>query len=235
MNDEQWWEHRLEAYVQWRSEVGGQRGEGAMRATQENLRSILGRWVRYTCNNEIDPTTYNELAIGQFCDAQDDIKDTTRADYRRHIRRWCERLPEFENTRPQRMAKLVAEFRETGYPTVKDNEHKRVRMQLEQILRSLPQISFEERDQVKDVWTTKKDQADFGGAGLGASTLNGTINQASPRSLLNNARWVGRVGCSSVGQWGPGWVVATKPLVREHLAVFVGRRQSCGAQCSADS
>ncbi len=184
MNDEQWWEHRLEAYVQWRSEVGGQRGEGAMRATQENLRSILGRWVRYTCNNEIDPTTYNELAIGQFCDAQDDIKDTTRADYRRHIRRWCERLPEFENTRPQRMAKLVAEFRETGYPTVKDNEHKRVRMQLEQILRSLPQISFEERDQVKDVWTTKKDQADFGGAGLGASTLNGTINQASPRSLL---------------------------------------------------
>ena len=141
MNDEQYWMQRLEAYVRWRSQVGGRRGEGAMRATQENLRSVLGRWVRYACNNEIDPAAYDVLAIEQFCDAQADIQDSTRGDYRRHIRRWCERLPEFERSGLRSLTSLVEEFRRaTNYPTPDDEESERARERFQQVLESLPSL-----------------------------------------------------------------------------------------------
>ena len=177
MYDQQYWMQRFGAYVQWRSEMGGQRGEGAMRATQENLRSILGRWVRYACKNEIDPATYNELAIRQFCDAQGDIKDTTRADYRRHIRRWCERLPEFERTGLRSLVNLVEEFRvTTKYPTPDDAEHEEVRRQYERVLRSLAQMPYEDRQELKSIWTRTK--LNYGSPGI-QSTLSKTINEAS--------------------------------------------------------
>ncbi len=181
MNDEQYWMQRLEAYIKWRSEVGGRRGAGAMRPTQENLRSILGRWARYACKNGIDPAAYDETAIEQFCDEQGDIQESTREDYRRHIRRWCERLPEFERARPDRLAKLIAEFRRSRYPTPDDEESKLARERFQRILESLPSLAFEDRGQLKQVWSRGKNT--YGSPGQ-VVHLNSYLNQAS------SAQWV---------------------------------------------
>ncbi len=179
--DVETWMQRLEAYIKWRSEVGGRSGAGAMRPTQENLRSILGRWARYACKNRIDPATYDEAAIAQFCHEQGGIKESTRGDYRRHIRRWCERLPEFERARPERLPKLFAEFRRSRYPTPDDEESKLARERFQRILESLPSLAFEDRGQLKQVWSRGKNT--YGSPGQ-VVHLNSYLNQAS------SAQWV---------------------------------------------
>lgn len=190
------WLLTLESYLHWRGWAGGNEGQSAKPGTIDTVRSVVSGWLRWACDNGIDPGQADETALGTYLDSKQNASDDTRSGYARHIRRWWRRLPQFTEARPERLAKLVAEFREdgndgVGYPSDADGRHKQVRAEYEQILRSLPSMSWENREQVKAVWPMHAQGVNFGGAGLGSGTISKTVNDASAEQWpeIRSALW----------------------------------------------
>ncbi len=190
------WLLTLESYLHWRGWAGGNEGDGAARDTIKTVRSVVTGWIRWACDNGIDPGQADETALGTYLDSKQNASADTRSGYARHIRRWWKRLPPFREARPERLTRLVAEFREEGnngegYPSDADRRHTQVRAEYEQILRSLPNMSWENREQVKAVWPMHAQGINFGGAGLGSGTISKTVNDASAEQWteIRGALW----------------------------------------------
>lgn len=92
MDDEQHWMQRLDDYVRWRSEVG------RAPATVETVRSVLRLWIPWALEQGVDPGEFSDEDIDAYCSSRDGINSETRRSYMGHIRRWRERLPEFEQS-----------------------------------------------------------------------------------------------------------------------------------------
>lgn len=178
------WLLTLESYLHWRSWAGGNDGEGAKPDTIKTVRSVIAGWIRWAWDSGIDPGQADEAALSTYLDSKQNASADSRSGYARHIRRWWKRQIPFMEARPERLARLVAEFRDEGnngegYPCDADRQHTQVRAEYEQILRSLPSMSWENRDQVKAVWPMHAQGINFGGAGLGSGSISKTVNDAS--------------------------------------------------------
>lgn len=177
------WTARLESYLHWRSWAGGAKGEGAKPGTIKTVRSVVSAWVRWACANGIDPGHAGETALGRFLDSKQDANDDTRSGYARHIRRWWKRQPLFMAARLERLARLVAEFREEGYggdgyPCEEDREHKQSRARFEEILRALPDVEYENRSAVKEAWSNARfNYGNVGRAWIHADRLVDTASE----------------------------------------------------------
>ena len=219
MDNEQDWLEELEAYIQWRGEIGGRSGSGAQPKTLGNLNSILGRWFRYALDDDLMPAERDELALKAFLDDQADIKDSTRSDYERHVRRLWNRWSEFEETRSRRLAALVAAFRADGYSLANEGAQLQARERYEAILRRLPTMPHADRQQIKDLWR-KRPHRDYGGPG-NIVQLGSLIDQATHsewetlRQQLETLCFgpgdlADRLQAATEGVSGLGWTTATR-------------------------
>ena len=80
------------------------------------------------------------------------------------------------------LSTLVAEFRASGYPSDDDHQHELARVEFEQILRSLPEITHEDREAVKAVWNPA--EFDYGSVGYAGAGANKLVNKASAQDWL---------------------------------------------------
>ena len=195
-DDSEEWLLALESYLHWRGWAGGSGGSGAQPETRKTVRSVVAGWIRWACDNGLDPSRDDESALASYLQTKHGTKSDTRRGYARHIRRWWKRLPLFVQARPERLARLVAEFRSEGfegdgYPSQQDLLHQQVRAEYEQILRSLPDMEWEDREQVKAVWPMHPRGINFGGAGKGSGTVSKTVNDASAEQWIEirSALW----------------------------------------------
>ncbi|WP_419553295.1 McrB family protein [Candidatus Poriferisodalis sp.] len=176
------WMARLESYLHWRGWAGGNEGEGAKPDTIKTVRSVVAGWIRWACDNGIDPGQADEPALGTYLDSKQNANDDTRGGYARHTRRWWKRQVLFMEARPERLARLVTEFRKEGYggegyPCEEDRQHKRARAEFEEILRSLPDLEYENRAAVKDVW--KNARFNYGNVGRAWIHTNRLLDDVS--------------------------------------------------------
>ena len=81
-----------------------------------------------------------------------------------------------------RLAQLVAEFRATGYPGDDDHQHELARAGFEQILRSLPETAYDDRESVKVAWNPA--EFDYGSVGYAGAGANKLVNRSSEQDWL---------------------------------------------------
>ena len=176
------WMVRLESYLHWSSWAGGAEGDGAKPDTIKTVRSVVAAWIRWACDNGIDPSQADEPVLGRYLGSKQNANDGTRSGYARHIRRWWKRQTLFMAARPERLARLAVEFRKEGYggdgyPCEEDRQHKQSRAKFEEILRSLPDLEYENRSAVKDVWSNAR--FNYGNVGRAWIHVNRLVDGAS--------------------------------------------------------
>ncbi len=118
-----------------------------------------------------------------------------------------------------RLADLVAEFRANGYPSDVEAEHEEARLRHELTLRSLADIAFENRGELKRVWGKN---SGYGASGIQVS-LNMTIDDATEtewsqivdslqRLCFGEGRFEDRIDAAIRDVRGLGPVIATRLL-----------------------
>ena len=181
---ERWFE-ALEGYIAWRELVGGRAGEGIAPTTAQGIRSNVRAWIRHAIGAGLDPSVPATNMLKAFL-ASKDISDKSRRWRAGHVQRWWRRWPQYQESIGEevvgaslignRLAMLVAEFRTDGYPSVEDLEHEEIRRQHERTLRSIADISFQDRDELKRVWANTR--RNYGSSG-NQQVLNKAFNDAA--------------------------------------------------------
>ena len=77
------WDERLEEYLDHRLSAGQTVG------TISDKRSILGRWIAHALAHGQSPVVFDPTLLGEFLDAQNDLRQRTRNTYSSHIKWWC--------------------------------------------------------------------------------------------------------------------------------------------------
>lgn len=127
------------------------------------------------------------------------------------------------------LEELVQRYREHGYPTDDDREHKAARIGLAEILSDLHLLPHSDREQVKRVWG--RTRYDYGGAGQ-VPGLHRTVNDCSPaewetiRSLIYDLCYgdgdlESRFDACVSGISGLGELVATRLLALSQPQRFI--------------
>ena len=165
------WTHHLEAYLDY------QQSQGRKPRTIADRRRKLTKWIEFACSTGRDPSRWDVAAIDKAFDAWGTVDSTAqRDDIRGRIRAWCRWCDERHLVQPLQLAELVAEFRREGYPDDDDPRHKHARSEFERILRSLEDMGFDQREELKSVWSNAK--YDYGGAGITAR-LSRTLKEVA--------------------------------------------------------
>lgn len=91
-------------------------------------------------------------------------------------------VPVLAEARPERLARLVTQFRAegysgAGYPSEDDRQHKRVCAEFQEILRSLPGLEYDNRTAVKKVWSNVT--YNYGNVGPAVTHVNSLIDGAT--------------------------------------------------------
>ena len=181
MNEEQYWMQRLDEFLRYREDAGIQAGGIA------DDESIVGQWIRFALEQSTGPADRNRVLLDHWVTEVKDLTVNTQASYRSHVDQWWkwnkdrqvsrEPVPGVDAT--EQLAHLVAEFRAAGYPSTDDQEHLLAREQHERTLRSLDEVSYEDRGDIKPVWATSNQN--YGWSGRQPS-LDQAINNATEAS-----------------------------------------------------
>ncbi|WP_428114998.1 AAA family ATPase [Candidatus Poriferisodalis sp.] len=154
------WMARLEEYLSYLQHRGRQQ------PTISNRRAKLSKWIRFACSAGRNPAAWDPPAIEEAFIVWGTVDSPRqRDDIRGRIRAWCKYWSS-SGLDALTLGHLVQQFRDGGYPD-DDVPHRRAaRAEFEQVLNSLPSLSYGQRDQLRAVWNTSK--YDYGGAGVAA-------------------------------------------------------------------
>jgi len=152
------WMSRLEEYLSFL------RHRGRRPSTIKNRRRHVSKWIRFACSTDRNPAAWNSSAVEEAFVVWGTVESPRQRDYiRRRIQVWCQYWQGTDLHSPT-LEELVQQFRDSGYPGEDVPHHRAARAEFEQVLNSLPSLSYGQRDQLRVVWNTTK--YDYGGAGV---------------------------------------------------------------------
>ncbi|MXY01622.1 MAG: AAA domain-containing protein [Acidimicrobiales bacterium] len=217
------WMARLEEYLIYLQ------GQGRKPRTIKNRRGKLSKWIRFACSTGRNPASWDPDAIAQAFDVWGTKESQPqRDDISGRIRAWCRWCHE-SGLDSSTLAALVQRFRDSGYPTSDDREHKAARIGFAQTLSTLYSLPHAEREQLKSVWGRRR--YDYGGSGQ-VPGLHRTVNDCSPvewesiRSLIHDlchgdGDLASRFDACVSGISGLGELVATRLLALSQPQRFI--------------
>ena len=152
MSDQQAWMQRLDDYLHHRRSGG--KAEGGI----ADAKSIVGRWICFALEHSTQTGVPEDDLLDRWVTEELDLAPNAQNSYRSHVRQWWKwnegaSVPTVSGP-TQRLERLVVQFRATGYPGEDDQEHLLAREQHERTLRSLDEVSYEDRGDIKPVWAT---------------------------------------------------------------------------------
>ena len=177
MSDQQAWMQRLDDYLHHRRSGG--KAEGGI----ADAKSIVGRWICFALEHSTQTGVPEDDLLDRWVTEELDLAPNAQNSYRSHVRQWWKwnegaSVPTVSGP-TQRLERLVVQFRATGYPGEDDQKHLLAREQHERTLRSLDEVSYEDRGDIKPVWATSNQN--YGWSGRQPS-LDQAINNATEAS-----------------------------------------------------
>ena len=174
MDERQYWMQRLDEFLRYREDAGIQAGG------INDDRSIVGQWIRFALMQSTAPADRNEAQLVHWVTEVKDLTEKAQKSYQSHVNQWWiwnegASVPTVSGP-TQRLERLVVQFRATGYPGEDDQKHLLAREQHERTLRSLDEVSYEDRGDIKPVWATSNQN--YGWSGRQPS-LDQAINNAT--------------------------------------------------------
>lgn len=83
MDDQQYWVQRLEEYLRYRRHE-----RGLASGTVADDKAIVGQWIVYAIERNIDPSVFNDVSIDGFTRHRN-LQGNAPSSYKSHIRQWC--------------------------------------------------------------------------------------------------------------------------------------------------
>ena len=152
------WLARLEEYLSYL------RHRGRKPSTIKNRRRHISKWIRFACSTGRNPSVWDSSAVEEAFVVWGTVESPRQRDYiGRRIQVWCQYW-QGSDLNPPTLEELVQQFRDSGYPDEDVPHHRAARAEFEQVLNSLPSLSYGQRDEFRVVWNTAK--YDYGGAGV---------------------------------------------------------------------
>lgn len=152
------WMARLEEYLSYL------RHRGRKPSTIKNRRRHVSKWIRFACSTGRNPAVWDSSAVEEAFVVWGTVESPRQRDYiMRRIQVWCQYWQGTDLNSPT-LEELVQQFRDSGYPDEDVPHHRAARAEFEQVLNSLPSLSYGQRDQLRVVWNTAK--YDYGGVGV---------------------------------------------------------------------
>ena len=152
------WMARLEEYLSYL------RHRGRKPSTVRNRRRHISKWIRFACSTGRNPAVWESSAVEEAFVVWGTVESPRQRDYiSRRIQVWCQYWQGTDLNSPT-LEELVQQFRDSGYPDEDVPHHRAARAEFEQVLNSLPSLSYGQRDEFRVVWNTAK--YDYGGTGV---------------------------------------------------------------------
>ena len=173
------WMARLEEYLSYL------RYRGRKPSTIENRRRHLSKWVSFAYSTGRNPVAWDPSAVEEAFVVWGTVESPRQRGYiSRRVQVWCEYWRDSGLT-PLTLDELVQQFRDEGYPDHHEGypdhhaaQHLAARAEYEAMLRSLPDLTYERRDELRNAWKRASNGYDYGGVGVTAG-LDGAVRDVS--------------------------------------------------------
>ena len=166
------WMARLDTYLSDLEHRGRRPG------TIGSKRGKLRKWIEFTCATGRNPAAWDPPAVeAGFVEWGMTESAKQRDSIRRHIRAWCNYWHD-NGLASLTLDDLVQQFRDEGYPDHHAAQHLAARTEYEVVLRSLPDLPYERRDELRNAWKRASNGYDYGGVGVTAG-LDGAVRDVS--------------------------------------------------------
>ena len=179
LDDIAMWMARLEEYLSYL------RHRGRGKSTIKKRRGRLSKWVRFACSTGRNPAAWDPSAVEEAFVVWGTVESPRQRDYiSRRIQVWCQYWRD-SGLASLTLDDLVQQFREEGYPDHHEGypdhhaaQHLAARTEYEAMLRSLPDLTYERRDELRNAWKRASNGYDYGGVGVTAG-LDGAVRDVS--------------------------------------------------------
>ena len=245
MSEQPPWDHCLDEFLHYVRDTTKASDPDNVVAT---LRSTVRRWITFALERQAPPGERNDSLLDEWVTRVLDIEPGPQGDYRARVRRWWRWMnsrqtltdSEVSELDPRdKIARLVAVFRaDTEYPNEADFQHLNALVRHERVLRSLGEMSYEDREEIKPVWA--KSNQNYGWSGQQPS-LDRAVNNADEESWIQIRNSLVELCFGSteplnedelihVGARGKGYVSGSCGASDDHRSIWGAPKCNCGSQ-----